>query len=99
MWCSPSCERPSFLQFTIPDLALELVDQGLHTLVVLAILFGGVGELFDTALGLPQVLLGVGQTSVLGIHLGFELANAGLHLVHGLLAALEGVGLSVVPSP
>merc|ERR1719471_331542 len=41
------------------DLGLELVDQSLHTLVVLAVLIRGVSKLLDPALRLAQVLGGI----------------------------------------
>merc|ERR1719189_3244774 len=78
------------------DLALQLVDEGLHALVVLAVLITLEGELLDLALALPQVLLGVSQTSVLGVQLGLKLPDASLHLAHGLLASLQRVLLGVV---
>merc|ERR1719370_976353 len=52
--------------------------------------------LLDVPLGPPEVLLGVGAPPVLGVHLRLELANAGLHLGHRLLASLEGVLLGLV---
>merc|ERR1719189_1539099 len=78
------------------DLALELVDEGLHALVVLAVLVSLEGQLLDLALALPQVLLGISQTSVLGVQLGLELPDASFHLAHGLLASLQRVLLGVV---
>merc|ERR1719323_434454 len=80
------------------DLALQLVDQTLHALVVLPVLFLGVGQLLDLPLGLAEVLLAVSVAPVLGVQLGLELADAGVHPGHGLLAALEGVGLGLVHS-
>merc|ERR1719175_8537 len=78
------------------DLALELVDEGLHALVVLLVLVGGEGQLLDLALRLAQVLGGVAVAPGLGVQLGLQLADASLHLDHGLLAALEGVDLGLV---
>merc|ERR1711962_1853152 len=78
------------------DLALQLVDEGLHALVVLLVLVGGEGQLLDLALRLAQVLGGVAVAPGLGVQLGLQLADAGLHLDHGLLAALEGIDLGLV---
>merc|ERR1719195_648767 len=80
------------------DLALQLVNQSLHALVVLPVLLLGVGQLLDLPLGLAEVLLAVSVAPVLGVQLGLELADAGVHPGHGLLAALEGVGLGLVHS-
>merc|ERR1711963_202175 len=71
------------------DLALELVDQGLHPLLVLLVLVNGVGQLLDVSLGLAEILLGISKASVLSIQLGLELTDASLHLGDGLLASLE----------
>merc|ERR1719324_2048036 len=78
------------------DLALELVDQGLHPLVVLAVLVLLVAQLLDLALGLAHVLLGISHAPVLSIQLRLELTDAGVHLGHGLLAALQGLGLGLI---
>merc|ERR1719336_96931 len=80
------------------DLALELVNQALHALVVLPVLLLGVGQLLDLTLGLAEVLLAVSVASVLGIKLRLELTDAGVHSGHGLLASLEGVGVGLVNS-
>merc|ERR1719381_180971 len=79
-----------------PDPALQLVDQVLHALVVLPVLVGGEGQLLDAALRPAQVLLGVGETAVLSVQLRGQLPDAGLHLVHGLLASLQGIGLGLI---
>merc|ERR1719422_2973928 len=80
------------------DLALELVNETLHALVVLPVLLLAVGQLLDLPLGLAEVLLAVSVAPVLGVQLGLELADAGVHPGHGLLASLEGVGLGLVHS-
>ena len=67
-----------------PHLALELVDEGLHPLVVLAVLIGGKGQLLDGPLGLAQVLGHVSEAPALSVKLRLKLADAGLHLDHGL---------------
>merc|ERR1719354_1265279 len=64
--------------------------------MVLPILVLLVSQLLDAALGLAQVLLRVGTTPVFSIHFGFKFTNAGLHLGHSLLAALECVLLNFV---
>merc|ERR1712183_1225366 len=80
------------------DLALKLVNESLHPLVVLPVLVLLVGQLLDVPLVLAQVLLGVSAPTVLSIHLGLELADAGLHLGHCLFAALQCILLSFVAS-
>lgn len=75
---------------------MQLVDQILHALVVLAVLLGLEAQLLDATLGLAQVLLGIGVPPLLTIQLVLELADALLKLLNGLLASLEGVGLSLV---
>merc|ERR1719323_1580984 len=78
------------------DLALQLVNERLHALVVLPVLLLAVGQLLDLPLGLAEVLLAVSVAPVLSIHLGLELPDAGVHPGHGLLASLEGIGLGLV---
>merc|ERR1719411_422901 len=78
------------------DLALQLVDQGLHPLVVLAVLVLLVAQLLDLALGLAHVLLGISHAPVLSVQLRLELTDAGVHLGHGLLATLEGLALGLI---
>ena len=78
------------------DLALQLVNESLHPLVVLPVLVLLVAQLLDLALRLAHVLLGIGHAPVLGVQLGLKLTDAGVHLGHGLLAALEGLGLGLV---
>merc|ERR1719389_1581246 len=80
------------------DLALQLVDQTLHPLVVLPVLLLGVGQLLDLALRLAEVLQAVSVAPVFGVHLRLELPDASVHPGHGLLAALQGVGLGLVHS-
>merc|ERR1719195_707452 len=78
------------------DLALQLVDEPLHALVVLLVLVPGEGQFLDGPLGLAEVLQDVGVAPALGVQLGLQLADAGLHLDHGLPAALQGVDLGLV---
>ena len=80
------------------DLALHLVNQSLHALVVLLVLVRSKRELLDGPLRLPEILLSIAQPAGLGIHLGLQLPDAGLHLVHGLLSALQSVHLGLVHS-
>merc|ERR1719464_1327938 len=80
------------------DLALELVNQTLHALVVLPVLLLAVSQLLDLPLGFAEVLLAVSIAPGLSIHLRLELSDAGVHPGHGLLASLEGVGLGLVHS-
>merc|ERR1719422_785899 len=78
------------------DLALELVNQSLHALVVLLVLVSAEGQLLDGSLGLAEVLEDISVTPGLGIQLRLKLPDAGLHLDHGLPASLEGRDLSLV---
>merc|ERR1719277_434568 len=78
------------------DLALELVNQTLHPLVVLPVLVLSVGQLLDMTLRLAEVLLGISKTSVLSIKLGLQLTDASLHLGNSLLASLESNLFSLV---
>ena len=92
------------------DLALQLVDQGLHPLVVLAVLvlqdidneliwfcFDLLeSQLLDMPLGLAKVLLRIGHPPVLSVDLRLELPDPGLHLRHCLLAPLQRVLLCFV---
>merc|ERR1711963_1244128 len=78
------------------DLALELVNQSLHALLVLLVLVNGVGQLLDVTLRLAQVLGSISKTSVLSVKLGLKLTDASLHLGNGLLASLEGSLFSLI---
>ena len=78
------------------DLLLQLVDQILHPLVVLPVLLRLEGKLLDAALGLAQVLLGIGVAALFSVKLLLQLADALLELLDGLLASLEGVALGLV---
>merc|ERR1719175_246906 len=80
------------------DLALELVNETLHPLVVLPVLVLLVSQLLDVSLGPTEGLLGVSAPPVLRIHLGLKLANSGFHLGHRLLASLQCILLSFVAS-
>merc|ERR1712072_207804 len=78
------------------NLGLELVNQSLHALVVLAVFIRRVGKLLDPALRLAQVLGGIRETAVFGVKLGLQLTDASLHLVHSFLASLQSVGLGLI---
>merc|ERR1719289_364129 len=78
------------------DLGLELLDQILHALHVLAVLLGLEGEFLESSVGLAEVLGGFLVAALLGIELGLQLADAGLELGDDTLASLEGGGLSLV---
>merc|ERR1711972_1213148 len=62
------------------DLALELVNEGLHPLTVLSVLILGIGQLLDVSLRLAEVLLGISKASVFGIKLRLKLPDPCLHL-------------------
>merc|ERR1719422_1108328 len=78
------------------DLALELVNQSLHALVVLLVLVTSEGQLLDGPLSLAEVLQNVSVTPALSVKLRLQLTDASLHLDHGLPASLEGVDLGLV---
>ena len=78
------------------DLALQLVNESLHPLVVLPVLVLLVAQLLDLALRLAHVLLGIGHAPVLGVQLGLKLTDTGVHLGHCLLATLQGLGLGLI---
>lgn len=78
------------------DLLLQLVNQILHALVVLAVFLRLEAQLLNATLGLAQVLLGIGVSPLLAIQLVLELADALLQLLNSLLATLEGVGLGLI---
>merc|ERR1719373_719054 len=78
------------------DLALELVNQSLHALVVLLVLVTSEGQLLDGPLGLAEVLQDVSVAPALGVKLRLQLTDTGLHLDHGLPASLEGIDLGFV---
>merc|ERR1719336_1297010 len=80
------------------DLALELVNQTLHALMVFPVLLLRVGQLLDLTLGLAEVLLAVSIASVLSIKLRLELTDASVHPGHGLFASLEGIGVGLINS-
>merc|ERR1711983_147118 len=80
------------------DLGLELINQSLHALMVLAVLVSRVSQLLDSALRLAQVLLGIREATVFSIKLRFQLPDASFHLVHGLLASLQSISLSLIQS-
>merc|ERR1712168_233037 len=77
-------------------LALQLVNQGLHPLVVLAVLIGGKAQLLDGPLGLAEVLGDVSVAPGLSVQLGLQLTDAGLHLDHGLPSSLQSVDLGLI---
>ena len=56
-------------------LALELVDQLLHPLVVLVVLVLGEGKLLDPPLGAPLGLLGLHQAPMLVVKLGLQVLH------------------------
>merc|ERR1711868_41635 len=78
------------------DLALELVNQSLHALVVLLVLVSSEGEFLDGSLGLAEVLQDISVASALSVKLRLQLTDASLHLDHGLPASLEGVDFGFV---
>merc|ERR1719343_1612589 len=78
------------------DLALQLIDQSLHTLVVLSVLILLISELLDLALGLTQVLLGIRAASRLSIKLRLKLTDSCIHSCHGLLSSFKSIGLSLI---
>ncbi len=70
---------------------LELVNQILHLLVVLPVLFGLERELLDPTVSLSEVLLCVGMVPLLSIQLLFQSSQPRLELGNDLLTSLHGV--------
>merc|ERR1719350_1594696 len=79
----------------LPVLVL-LVDESLHPLMVLPVLVLLVAQLLDLAFGFAHILLGISHAPIFGVQLRLELTDAGVHLGHGLLATLEGLGLGLI---
>merc|ERR1719412_3485524 len=77
-------------------LALQLVDQSLHPLVVLPVLISSEGQLLDCPLGLAQVLGHICVAPVLSVQLRLQLTDPGFHLDHGFPASLQGVDLGLI---
>merc|ERR1719234_1300474 len=77
-------------------LALQLVNEGLHPLVVLAVLVPGKAQLLDGPLRFAEVLGDISEAPGLSVQLGLELTDAGLHLDHGFPASLQGVHLGLI---
>merc|ERR1719184_742036 len=80
------------------DLALELVNQTLHSLVVLPVLILLVVQFLDVSFRLSQILLSIIAPSVFDIKLGFKFTDTSLHLGDGLLSTLKSVLLSLINS-
>ncbi len=57
----------------VPDLALELVDEGLHPLVVLPVLLLLEGQLLDPPLTSAQILLRIAVAPALSVQLRLQL--------------------------
>lgn len=57
------------------DLVLQLVDQVLQTLLVLAVLVRLEGQLLEAAVGLAHVLLGLRVAALLAVQLHLQLAH------------------------
>ena len=53
-------------------------------------------EFFESPVGLPEVLSGLGVAALLGVKLSLELADAGFQLGDDALASLEGGSLGLV---
>merc|ERR1712112_818999 len=68
-------------------LDLELVNQSLHTLMILLILITSKCELLNRALRLAEILADVSIASALCIQLRFQFSDAGFHLNHGLASS------------
>merc|ERR1719411_1048280 len=78
------------------DLVLQLVNQLLHSLVVLLVLILGEGQFLDTSLSPPLGLLSINKTPLLLVKLSLKVLD--LHLKPGdnLLASLDSELLSLV---
>merc|ERR1719322_1646424 len=78
------------------NFSLKLVNQDLHSFVVLSILIASKCQLLDMSLRLSQVLMSISKSSIFSIQLGVELADSAFHLVHGLLSSFKSVNLSFI---
>merc|ERR1711997_1220137 len=79
------------------DFSLKLVNQDLHSFVVLSVLIASKSQLLDMSFRLSQVLMGISKSSIFGIQLGVEFSDSAFHLVHGLLSSFKSVNLSFIP--
>ncbi len=61
------------IALVVPDLGLELVNEGLHPLVVLPVLLLLEGQLLDPPLASAQVLLRIAVASALRVQLRLQL--------------------------
>ena len=64
--------------------------------MILPVLIHLVGVLLDGPFRPPQVFLGVTAAPGLCVHLRLKLTDTSLHLGHRLLAALQGILLSLI---
>merc|ERR1719412_372948 len=64
--------------------------------MVLTVFISSKSQFLDAPLRLAQVLLGISKATVLSIKFRFQFPDASLHLVHGLLASLEGIRFSFI---
>merc|ERR550532_3124293 len=78
------------------DLGLQLINQTLHTLMVFPIFVRSISQFLNSALRFAQVLLSISKTSAFSIQFRFKLPDTSLHLIHCLLASLQGVGFSLI---
>merc|ERR1740131_517795 len=79
-------------------LALQLVDQSLHSFVIFLVLVGRENQFLDASLRLPQVLGHISKSSSFGIKLRLKLPDPSLHLDHCLPSTLQSIGFSFVGS-
>merc|ERR1719394_15120 len=82
------------------DLALELVNQSLHALVVLLVLVSSKGEFLDGSLSLAEVLQDISVASALSVKLSLISTGAGVLALglQQLLVLLEGHGQLLLAS-
>merc|ERR1719516_280051 len=78
------------------DLALELVDQSLHPLVILPVLISLERKFLDSSLRLAEVLGNITIAPGLGIQLRLQLADTSLHLDHGLPSTFQCIHLGLI---
>jgi hypothetical protein len=69
------------ISLLVPDLALELVDEGLHPLVVLPVLLLLEGQLLDPPFALAQILLRIAVAPALSVQLRLQLPRVRVVLV------------------
>merc|ERR1719443_1112168 len=78
------------------DFSLKLVNQDLHSFMVLSVFITSKCQFLNVSFGLSEVLVGISKSSIFGIQLRVEFTNSAFHLVHCLLSSFESIYLSFI---